>query len=113
RKIGSRNWSLSYFVEHNIARDENGNFSVNCHSHDEPVDIGQGGVLGLCQQPRGQVMEHQLCSLSICREQRWLNKNDAFWLDESYTEVIEDTDKVSEPSTEESEVVSDEGEDSF
>ena len=105
REIGSRNWSLSYFVEHNIARNENGSFSVNCHSHDEPVEIGQGGVLGSCQQPRGQVMKHQLCSLSICREQRWLNKNDAFWLDENYTEVVEDTEKkTSEPSTEDSEV---------
>ena len=113
RKIGSCNWRLSYFVETDITIDENGDFSVNCHWHDEPIDIGQGGILGLCQQPRGQVMKHQLCSLSICREQRWLNNKDAFWLDESYTEVVEDTDKVSEPSTEESEVVSDEGEDSF
>lgn len=66
-----------------------------------------------CQQPRGQVMKHQLCPISICREQRWLSRNDAFWLDESYTEAVEDTDNISEPSTEDSEVVSDEGEDTF
>jgi hypothetical protein len=43
RKIGSRNWSLSYFVETNMGIDENGDFSVDCHWHDELIDIGQAG----------------------------------------------------------------------
>ncbi len=83
------------------------------HWHDEPIDIGHGGILGSCQHPREQVMKHQLYPMPLCREQRWLNRNDAFWLDENYSEVIEETDNTSEPSTEDSEIISDEGGDTF
>lgn len=76
RNIGSRDWSLSYHVATNT--EVNGDYVSYFHWHDEPIDIGQGGFLGSCQQPREQVMKHRLCSIPLCREQRWLSRNDAF-----------------------------------
>ena len=79
REIGSLPWSLSYFL-YTPEEDEDGEDDIHglSHWHDEPVYI-EHHVLGSCQ-PREKLPKRHRCR--ICREQRWLDYNDAFWLGE-------------------------------
>jgi hypothetical protein len=76
RWIGSLPWSLSYFL-YTPEEDEDVEDDIRSlsHWHDEPVYI-EHRVLGSCQ-PREKLPKRYRCR--ICREQRWLDYNDAFW----------------------------------
>jgi hypothetical protein len=77
REIGSLPWSLSYFLytpeEDKDVEDDIRGLS---YWHDEPVYI-EHRVLGSCQ-PHEKLPKRHRCR--ICRDQRWLDYNDAFWL---------------------------------
>lgn len=95
REIGFLHWNLSYFlytIEEFLGEDS----EPECHWHDEPVEIANR-VLGSCL-PHENAPKRRLCS--VCHWQRWLDHNDAFWLDEDYEEVIDVEDESSETPTE-------------
>jgi 2EXR family len=68
RDIGARSWSLPYFIPDPCLEDDIDHHLAysSTHWHDEPVNIGQGGLVSC--EPHENARKRQLCR--ICRKQR-------------------------------------------
>ncbi len=69
------------------------------HWHIEAIDV-EGGDLGSCRRLEQTVKGHRYF---VCREQRWLKSNDAFWLPQNDQTSLDSMDEYSEFSSESSE----------
>jgi hypothetical protein len=66
----------------------------------EAIDVG-GGDLGSCRPLEPSAANGHRCF--VCREQRWLKYNDAFWLAHNNQKSLDSMDESSEFSSESSE----------